>query len=66
MKVGLKVAQQWEINDSARDMTRKYNDGAAELNRIAKTALAINESYVRLLPSEFEIGDEAEVSESGA
>ena len=58
------MARQWETNDSARDMTRKYNEGVRELNQITATALAINESYVSLQPSGFAIDDSLEVTES--
>ena len=57
------MAQQWETNDSARDMTRKDNEGVKELNRITATALAINNAYVSLQPSDFSVDDGLEVTE---
>lgn len=60
------MAEKWINNDSAREMTRKYNETATELNRLARTTLGINESYVTLAPSEFSIVDDPEEAQDGA
>ncbi len=60
------MAQKWKINDSARDMTRKYNDTAEELNSIIRTMLMINDGYVVTKPSEFSIEEDPEVAGDGA
>lgn len=62
------MAEKWEINDSAREMTRKYNNAAQEMNQLARTALAINDTYITAVPSEFAIIVEelAEVTQDGA
>lgn len=54
------MAEPWVNNDSAREMTRKYNEGVKELNTLAKTLVGVNDAYVTLEPFEFSIGGNSE------
>lgn len=60
------MAKTWKINDSAREMTEKYNQTADEVNTLAKTVIGINEAYVTLKLSEFDLSANSEAEQDGA
>lgn len=59
------MAQTWENNDSARMMTRKYNECVRELNQLGDIVVTVNETYLTIVPSEFAIEEEQEDADGG-
>lgn len=57
------MAEIWKINDSAREMTDKFNTVVDELNRVSRMAVSINAGYLTAVPSEFVIGGSPQMME---